>query len=285
MMSIYHQDQIMHVKKVTLMIRNLNTALEFYHDILGLHLIDKQSSSALLGTSKSELIQLIESKHAIPVGITQGLYHFALLLPSREELARVIYRLKSKSYPISGASDHGVSESIYLDDPEGNGLEIYHDLDSRVWPLKNGKFSMYTKPLNIKMIMDTLSNKAYEEIHEDTVIGHIHLHVQSLEIAKQFYIDLLGFDLMYRFNASALFVSSGSYHHHMGLNTWHEDAPLCQERQVGLKSFVLSIPKNQYSRFLDRLSMKRIPLLVEGEQKYIIDPLKQLIYIEVKNSS
>ncbi len=280
-MKSFHNDQIMSVSKVYLLISDMSRSLFFYRDILGLKLLERKEKMAILGTNHRELIHLIEDTHAIPQSITLGLYHFALLLPHRKELARMIYRLKEMKYPITGASDHGVSEAIYLDDPDGNGIEIYVDRDEINWPNQKGRITMFTHTLDIKNLLDELPYYSFDSIHEDTLLGHIHLHVDSLKTAKSFFIDVLGFEEMLLYGESALFIADKGYHHHIGLNTWHAGAPLCEKNQVGLKGYVLNVPRERYLSFIRKLEAHHIPLLIELENSYIIDPMKQKIYIHM----
>jgi len=280
-MILFHNHQVMSISKVYLLIKDMNRSLFFYHQVLGLNILSHNDKEVLLGTPHHELVHLTEDIHALPQSITLGLYHFALLLPNKIELARMIYRLKEMKYPVTGASDHGVSEAVYLDDPDGNGIEIYVDREASNWPIQNGKMTMYTHALDIKSILLELPEYHFESIHKDTIMGHLHLHVDSLETAKSFYVDTLGFQEMLLYGDSALFVSDQGYHHHLGLNTWHQGAPLCEKNQVGLKGFVLNIPKNNYLSFIQRLENKHIPILTETIGSYIEDPLKQKIYINL----
>lgn len=280
-MILFHNHQVMSISKVYLLIKDMNRSLFFYHQVLGLNILSHNDKEVLLGTPHHELVHLTEDIHALPQSITLGLYHFALLLPNKIELARMIYRLKEMKYPVTGASDHGVSEAVYLDDPDGNGIEIYVDREASNWPIQNGKMTMYTHALDIKSILLELPEYHFESIHKDTIMGHLHLHVDSLETAKSFYVDTLGFQEMLLYGDSALFVSDQGYHHHLGLNTWHQGAPLCEKNQVGLKGFVLNIPKNNYLSFIQRLENKHIPILTETKGSYIEDPLKQKIYINL----
>jgi catechol 2,3-dioxygenase len=280
-MKLFHNHQAMSISKVYLLIKDLNRSLFFYHQILGLNILSRNDKEVLLGTSRHELIHLTEDVHALPQSITLGLYHFALLLPNRLELARMIYRLKEMKYPVTGASDHGVSEAIYLDDPDGNGIEIYADREESNWPIQNGKMTMFTHALDIKNVLQEITHYHFESIHEDTVMGHLHLHVDSLKTAEFFYVKILGFQEMLLYGGSALFVSDQGYHHHLGLNTWHQGAPLCEKNQVGLKGFVLNIPKLNYLSFIQRLESQHIPILTESNGSYIEDPLKQKIYLNL----
>jgi catechol 2,3-dioxygenase len=281
-MSTYHNAQTMHIQSATLLIKDLKRSIEFYADILGFHLISSESWKAVLGSNHSQpMLHLIEHRAALPYDITLGLYHIAYLVPSRSALAEVIFRLKNKRYPVTGASDHGVSEALYLDDPDGNGIEIYRDRDSSEWPIEEGKMTMFTKPMDILDVMRHLPEAPSRSIHPDTIIGHLHFHVKDLKEAETFYCNILGFQPVLNYMKSALFISDQGYHHHLGLNTWHGEAPLPKEKQVGLKSYTLYVPKDQYPTLLRRLAQYHIPLIVEGEMRYIIDLLNQKVFFNV----
>ena len=281
-MSIYHESTIMHFQEITLLIKNIKRSLEFYQEILGLQVIEQfQNKTVLSANRKDPLIILLEDRNAIPLGITLGLYHFALLLPDRGSLAHVIKQLIDKRYPITGASDHGVSEAIYLDDPDGNGIEIYKDRLESEWPLEHGKMTMFTKPMDIESVMKELPQTPYLNISEQTIMGHLHFHVGNLKDAEEFYSKALGFQVVLNYMKSALFISDQGYHHHLGLNIWNGDAPLNGEKQVGLKSYVLVVPKENYPAFTRRLQDHRVTILVDEHYKYLLDPLGQRIIIRV----
>jgi catechol 2,3-dioxygenase len=282
-MSTYHDTQTMHIQSATLLIKDLKRSIEFYRDILGFELISSESGKATFGADrKHPLLYLIEHRAALPYDLTLGLYHIAYLVPSRSALAEVIHRLKHQRYPVTGASDHGVSEALYLDDPDGNGIEIYRDRETSEWPIEDGKMTMYTKPMDILDVMRHLPDQPSLSIHHDTIIGHMHFHVKDLKDAESFYCEVLGFQPVLNYMKSALFISDQGYHHHLGLNTWNGPAPLPKEKQVGLKSYELYVPKDQYPSLLRRLAQHHIPLIVEDESRYITDILNQKIFFNVK---
>ena len=173
---------------------------------------------------------------------TTGLYHFAILVPSRAALGRSLRRLVDARYPLTGAADHLVSEAIYLDDPDGLGIEIYRDRPRDSWRrLAGGQIAMSTDPLDVQNVLDEPgAETAWNGLDAATVMGHVHLHVPHLDTAEQFYCGRIGFDPMLRGYPGALFVSAGGYHHHLGLNTWAGvGAPPPPENAVGLQSFTI----------------------------------------------
>ena len=185
----------------------------------------------------------VEEQTAAPAGRHAGLYHFALLVPGRDELARALQRLAVTRTPIDGASDHGISEAIYLPDPDGNGIEIAADRPRTVWP----KLETLGRPnpLDLYGLLGTLGD-APPVRHADaaTIVGHVHLHVNDIAAARRFYEDAIGFDTMTAM-PNAIFVSAGGYHHHLGFNTWRGEripgAP-APETVVGLRHWTIYVP-------------------------------------------
>ena len=190
---------------VHLTVSELDRSIGFYRAPLGFALHRQEQGVAFLGAGADDLLVLYESPAAPRVRGTTGLYHFAILVPSRGALAVSLRRLVETRTTLQGAADHGVSEAIYLADPDGNGIEIYRDRPVAEWPTKNGALAMTTDP--------------------------------------RFYVDLLGFDIRQRYGPSALFVAAGGYHHHIGLNTWAGiGAPAPPAGAIGLRYFVVTLP-------------------------------------------
>lgn len=255
---------------VSLTVSNLACALGFYEDVLGLRTIQARNRVTMLGVDdKTPLVALLEEPDARPKPPrTTGLYHFAVLLPSRAELGRILQRLIAQRYPLQGAADHGVSEAIYLDDPEGNGIEIYADRPRDEWPWHSDQLQMVTDPLDTDSLLRQAGDGA-SGLPSDTRIGHIHLQVSDLNQAQKFYCDVLGFDLMQRFpptrgtgrDPSALFLSAGGYHHHVGLNIWAgAGAPPPPPDAVGLRHYVISVPdETELARLTARLKAAEVP--------------------------
>jgi catechol 2,3-dioxygenase len=171
-----------------------------------------------------------------------GLYHFAVLLPAREDLAGALRHLIEVEARIDGASDHAVSEAVYLHDPEGNGIEIYADRPRDRWPVRNGRLEMTTGPLDVEDLFAT-GGGPRQHLPAGTRIGHMHLRVNDLDRAEAFYAAALGFDVMVRGYPGALFLAAGGYHHHLGLNTWAGSLPTAQPDGLGLRYFTLVVPE------------------------------------------
>jgi catechol 2,3-dioxygenase len=170
-----------------------------------------------------------------------GLYHFAVLLPTRADLARALRHLIDVQAPIEGASDHAVSEAVYLHDPEANGIEIYADRPRDRWPARNGGLELTTKPLDVEDLFRSGDGR-WEQLPAGTQIGHMHLRVNDLGRAEAFYSGILGFEVMVRGYPGALFVAAGGYHHHIGLNTWAGPLPSAESAGLGLRYFTVVLP-------------------------------------------
>src|SRR5215213_4842581 len=206
-----------------LTVTDLDRSVGFYQDALGLRQHRREDGVAALGAGGEELLVLHGEPGARPAGRHAGLYHFALLYPSRGELARAVQRLALTRTPISGASDHGVSEAIYLPDPDGNGIELYADRPRDAWPPPSGpdeRVGMFTRALDVHDLLATIDGEEpARQAGEGLRMGHMHLHVGDLAAARAFYADRLGFEVMTAY-PGALFLAAGGYHHHLGVNTW-----------------------------------------------------------------
>lgn len=237
-----------HIGYVHLQIADLSNALHFYQESLGFHLVGEGNGGTMLSASGERPGQILLS--VLPGAIrkpanTTGLYHVAIRLPSRTGLANLFSKLLREDTPFQGFSDHGVSEAIYLADPEGNGLELYADRPRQDWPRSSGKPHMYSAPLDVDDLLSMASstNNDASTLPPETDIGHIHLHVANITAAERFYHELIGFEVTERNYPGALFLSAGGYHHHVGVNIWAgRGAPPPPPNSVGLLSFGLAIP-------------------------------------------
>jgi catechol 2,3-dioxygenase len=206
---------------VTLTVADLARSLRFYQDRIGLTLVRQEESTASLGAGDTPLLCLQQLPGARPFPRTTGLFHFALRVPSRLELARTLAHLIETATSLDGASDHNVSEALYLHDPDGHGIEIYRDRPRADWYDRDGRFILNTTPFDVNGVMSELkvNNQPWQGVHPETDMGHVHLRVADLTGTRHFYVDILGFDIMLAMD-SALFISAGGYHHHLGMNTW-----------------------------------------------------------------
>lgn len=234
-----------HVGAVSLAVADLVRSLRFYGDVLGMQPAERDHGSALLAAGATPLVHLMELPGARPKPArATGLYHFALLLPSRPDLARWLRHGLASGWPLQGWSDHGVSEAVYLADPDGNGIEVYRDRPRAEWPALNGQLQMVTDPLDAAGLLALADGAApWQTMPAAARMGHVHLHVSQIDQALAFYCDVLGFDLIQRYGPSAAFVSAGGYHHHIGLNTWAGvGAPPAPAGSAGLRYATVVLP-------------------------------------------
>ena len=232
------------VGAVHLTIADLARSLRYYQSNLGLAVHRQDDRTAWLGAGGPDLLVLEADAAARPVHGTTGLYHFALLVPSRPDLARALRRLAATNTVMHGAADHGVSESLYLADPDGNGIEIYRDRPRDQWPFPGGRLRMVTEPLDFESLLaEAGPSEDRAAMPAGTTMGHVHLRVANLADAERFYVDVIGFELMQRFGPAALFVAAGGYHHHLGMNTWESaGAPAPPPGAIGLRHFEVLLP-------------------------------------------
>ncbi len=227
---------------ITLTVANLKAIVDFYHEVIGLKIRSQVEEKAILGTTDEDILVLVENSSAQRIPGTTGLYHFAILLPSRQDLGSWLKHLADLNYPLGGCSDHSVSEALYLDDPEGNGIEIYRDRPRDQWPMAGDQVRMTVDPLDLNTLMAAAPDTPWLGVPAETTLGHIHLKVDDTQKAEAFYVDLLGFDLMQDF-PGAKFISAGGYHHHLGANTWHSaGAPPPPPNALGLHAYAIQLP-------------------------------------------
>jgi catechol 2,3-dioxygenase len=226
-----------------LKVSELDRSIAFYTDVLGLQLGRRDGDEAGLSAGREELIVLHETPGARSVSRHSGLYHVALLYPSRLELARVAQRIMVSKTAIQGASDHGISEAIYLPDPDGNGIELAADYPRDGWPDLSNVEAIAPNPLDMGRLFNLVSGREPEpDADPATVIGHVHLHVGDVAEGLAFYRDLIGFDLV-TFMDSAAFVSAGGYHHHLAFNVWQgKGAPPAPPEAAGLLYWTIELP-------------------------------------------
>lgn len=244
----FHRKPYTFIGQVDLRVSNLERSLAFYQHVIGFRVLERSDRKATLtADGKTPLLSIEQPEQVSPKQPrTTGLYHFALLLPNRSDLACVLQHFIQHQIPLQGASDHLVSEALYLADPDGNGIEIYADRPSPSWAWANGEVVMDTRALDIRNLLQEGSGAEWKGLPAETLMGHIHLHVSSLQEAEAFYIRGLGFDIVSRFGNQALFISTGKYHHHIGLNTWNGvGAPAPADNSVGLISFDIVYPDEE----------------------------------------
>jgi catechol 2,3-dioxygenase len=211
------------VSRVGLKARDAESLAAYYKALLGFAEISRSGGDITLGAHGRPLLVIESTPSARPDDPrSAGLFHTAFLLPSRADLGRWIRHAAEKRIPIEGASDHLVSEALYLTDPEGNGIEIYADRPKQDWEWQGGSVAMATKRLDIDGVVRSVpaDDTEWKGAPENTIIGHVHLRVGDPTEAEQFWHREFGFDTVAKYGAAAVFLSSGGYHHHIGANVW-----------------------------------------------------------------
>ncbi len=232
-----------HIGQAHLTTADLKRSLAFYHEALGFHVISQADGDVTL-SADGHTVHLRLSEHPgwqLKPRST-GLYHVAIRLPNRAQLGRVFLRLVQRRYPFGGFSDHAVSEALYLNDPDGNGLELYRDRPREQWVIRDGQVQMTTEPLDVDDLLAEADDAPWRGIDPATDIGHVHLHVSDLGRARVFYGEVLGLAVAADWSGhGALFMSAGGYHHHLGLNIW-AGSRRQPPQTLGLESFSLVVP-------------------------------------------
>lgn len=231
---------------VQLAVPDLKRSLAFYQDVLGMQVHRTEKNVAHLGAGANDLLVLAENPDAKMPRRATGLYHFAILTPSRFELARALQNFIQHDIEL-GFGDHIVSEAIYFSDPDGNGIEVYRDRPRSEWYDKQGNFVMGTLPVDVRGVLGELEQETgvWQGLHRDTVLGHMHLKIANVEREAAFYRDIIGFDEMANMG-SAAFVSAGGYHHHLGMNVWESaNAAPPAPGAAGLQHFTVILPDAQ----------------------------------------
>ena len=236
------------VGTVALTVSDLGRVRDFYERVVGLQAQERADGSVALGATGGPTLVTLHADASAPVrgGRAPGLFHLAIVLPTRADLADALLRVAAARWPLNGASDHRVSEALYLSDPEGNGIELYHDRPRRQWPQDDsGTLRMATLALDLDELVAQAGDatEPASDAPSQTRMGHVHLQVSDVAVAEAFYHGVLGFDVTVRAYPGAVFVSAGGYHHHLGLNSWNSAgaAPITPGAR-GLRSFEIVLP-------------------------------------------
>jgi catechol 2,3-dioxygenase len=242
---------------VHLTVSDLARSLAYYEAAVGLQVLDRDGGHAALGADGTFLLELVEERGAEPAAGFTGLFHFALLVPGRPDLAGWLAHAARDRVPLTGLADHFVSEALYLSDPDGHGIEIYWDRPREHW---EGQVAarMTTLALDVDSLLGELDDPRsapFDGLPAGTVIGHVHLKVAEIPATVAFYRDVLGFDLMAELGPQAAFLGAGGYHHHIGANTWESrGAPAPPPGTAALRHATILLPDDaERERVLERL--------------------------------
>jgi catechol 2,3-dioxygenase len=266
-----------HVASVTLRSGDLDAAARFYGELVGLREVAAAGAGLALGADGGPALLSFEPAvpgTPAPPGAT-GLFHTAIRFPARGELAAALRRVAEGGAQLSGASDHGVSEALYLDDPEGNGVELYWDRAREAWPRDAaGRVEMFTAPLDLRDLLDQQPESDGTRAPAGTDVGHVHLQVAELDRSMRFYLDLVGFEAQAWLGGQAGFVSAGGYHHHVGMNTWRSrGAGPPPPGSAGLERVTIAVPSAAALDALgDRLASGGVAATRDGDTISVADP-------------
>lgn len=269
MMEHFHRKPTVFVGVVNIKVKNLDYSLNFYQNIIGLQVLEKSDRKAVLTTDGETPLLILEQPENVTAkeAGTSGLYHFAILLPTRADLSVFLRHLIQTGYPL-GAADHYVSEALYLNDPDGNGIEVYRDRPSSEWTWNNGLVDMATEQLDAQGILGE-SDAEWRGLPAGTIMGHIHLHVGDLQKAEEFYTKGLGFNVV-SYYPQAVFLSTGGYHHHIAINTWQgTGAKQPAENSVGLNWYTIVYPDVE-SREAVVKNLQQLGASVQAEADYVV---------------
>ncbi|MGI8314117.1 VOC family protein [Halobacillus mangrovi] len=275
-----------YIGRVKINVQDLKRSVQFYQDVIGLQILKQTKRNAHLTADGSSVLLTIEQPDFVkPIQASAtGLYHFALLVPTRKDLAKVLHHLTKIGIRL-GASDHLVSEALYLSDPDGNGIEIYTDRNSENWIWNQNRVKMAVDPLNTNDLLSELENSDGQGLPAHTKMGHIHLHVAELQTTQTFY-EALGFEVVSRLGNQALFMSTGGYHHHLAFNMWKGvHAPSAPEDSAGLNAFSIIFPDNEKreiaAHLLDALDY---PVIKDPEFYRTEDPSGNKVHLVVEKT-
>lgn len=270
----FHQAPATHINHAKFRVADLALMKDFYGKKLGFQVSDVNDTTAVVSADGRTPLLTLETSDSYQKSSEPktGLFHVAFLLPDRSALGGFLRHIAALNYPVQGASDHGVSEAIYLADPEGNGLEFYRDRDPSAWNWNGSQINMVTEPLNAEGLLHEAA--AWKAMPEAVIIGHIHLKVTDTAKAEEFYTQVLQFNTVSMLGRQALFLSTRNYHHHMGLNTWAgTNLPPLAENETGLAYYSIAYPTPEArEKAAEALSSQGYEVRKENDTYFVEDP-------------
>ena len=276
-------DPATQIGAVALTVADLSRSLDFYTTGLGFSVLEQEGAGAVLGVADTPLVLLKEQRGVRPWPVyATGLYHFAILVPTRPDLGRWLRHFVELGNPLPGQGDHLVSEALYLSDPDNNGIEVYRDRPRSEWHWAGGRVQMATDPVDIRGLLAEAdrTSEPWHGFAPGTRLGHVHLQVGNIAQAEAFYHGVLGFDVVAQF-PGALFVSAGGYHHHLGLNVWHSrGAAPAPVGSAGLRFYSIALPTEEaLGSVVARLSEAGLMVSPADEVVAVRDPWQNLIHL------
>jgi catechol 2,3-dioxygenase len=278
-------DPATEVGAIALTVADLARSLDFYTRVLGFTIQQQSDKAVVLGVEGTPLLLLRERAGARPwpTDAVTGLYHFAILLPTRADLGRWLRHYLALGYPLPGQGDHLVSEALYLRDPDGHGIEVYRDRPRTSWHWSHGQVQMAADPVDIRGLLNDAAQEGqpWTGLPAGTRLGHIHLQVGDIARAEAFYHGLLGFDVVAQM-PQALFVSAGGYHHHVGLNTWHSRGAAAAPNEIAsLRFYTFALPDDAArAAVVARLTAAGIATTIAGATVAVDDPWRNTILLQ-----
>ena len=244
---VYEYNSQIYLAEVALNVKDLESQTAFYHQLLGLEILNQSENQVLLGAGGKPLVQLIKIDDISNPKQSYGLYHMALLLPTREDLANVFKHLLDLKIPLVGGADHGYSEAIYLEDLEGNGIELYRDKPVTVWDIReDGRIIGVTEELSAQDIYQLGKEIEPFAIASGTRMGHVHLSVKNSREASTFYQESLGLEDKFTI-PHASWIASGTYHHHLAVNEWGgKNLVRRKHGMMGLAYYVVEVENKEF---------------------------------------
>ncbi|QOY38716.2 VOC family protein [Anaerobacillus isosaccharinicus] len=260
---------------VELQVSDIERSLTFYQELIGFRVLERDEKTATLSADGNvPQLVLIEDETFIERPLrTTGLYHFAILVPTRQDLALSLVHLAESGYPLQGTSDHQYSEALYLADPDNNGIEIYADRNSNQWERdEKGGYVGGTAQLDVESLIAEIKDSKWDGLPSGTRIGHMHLQISDIEESEKFYVEALGFNIVAQ-DALMLFVSKDAYHHHIGMNMWAgRGLPSPPDHALGLKVFTLHFTEEEYQSAKTGLDQLGYSYSEENQEISVEDP-------------